>query len=439
MLGDTIFALSSGQLPAGVAVVRISGTAAQAALEALLRHTALPLARRASLRTVYHPKSNDILDTALVLWFPGSKTATGEPLAELHLHGGRAVVAAVLAVLGDLPGLRVAQAGEFTRRAFENGRIDLAQAEGLADLLSAETEGQRRHALQLATGHFSQHIKLWQTGLLRLSAQIEAAIDFSDEDDVPDGVIADVQKAIAALRADMADWIGRPSAERLKDGISVVIAGPPNAGKSTLFNALLQRDAAITSPQPGTTRDMIEASIALGGVAFRLCDTAGLRDAGHDKIEAIGIERAATAIARADMLLWLGTPDTAPNHPSCIRLAAQADILFDDSAWQSNADQCDLAISAHTGLGIADLISLILHRAAAIVPTDGEGAIDARHRMHITDAVAALDGEVGDDAADVLLLAERMRIARHALDCITGAAGTEAMFDALFGKFCIGK
>jgi tRNA modification GTPase len=435
---DSIFALSSGAPPAAIAIVRISGPATSAALTALAGK--LPAPRVARLRTLYDPETGGVLDSALILWFPGPATATGEDLAELHLHGGRAIVRAVLSALARLPGLRPAQAGEFTRRALDNGQIDLAQAEGLADLLSSETEGQRRNALNFVLGHFSRNIAGWQAQILHISAQVEAALDFGDEDDVAKeaDLFSAAQAAAHTVRIDMLRWITAPTAERLQQGLSVVIAGPPNAGKSTLFNALLQRDAAITSPIAGTTRDVIEAAVALDGIAFRLMDTAGLHSGTGDTIEVIGMERAQIALNGADIILWLGDPAAAPVHPGVVKIAAQADRFSGTPSWEALARACDTIISAHSGAGITDLIAHMLERARKLLPAETETSLNARQRGLIAEAVDSLSDDP-DAPNDPLLLAERLRLARAALDRITGKSGTEDMLDALFGRFCIGK
>lgn len=430
---ETIFALSSGALPAGVAVVRVSGPAAGGALAALAG--ALPPPRRAVLRSLSDPADGTLLDRALTLWLPGPASATGEDMAELHLHGGRAVIAAVLAALGRIAGLRPAAPGEFTRRAFLAGRIDLAEADGLADLLAAETESQRRQAMLAATGHVSLQIAAWQARLLALSAQIEAALDFADEGDVvaEDVALSRIAQQSAELHTDMQTWLERPAAERIRDGLSVVIAGPPNAGKSTLINALAQREAAIVSPLAGTTRDIVEVPLALDGIAMRFADTAGLRDTAGDSIEAIGIDRAAQAVGAADILLWLGAAAECPVHPQAIRISAQCDRQAVDPA-------ADLALSAHTGEGMAALHAAIVVKAERLLPVEGEVALHMRQRAALAEAAQWLDLP-GDspEARDVVLLGERLRLARAALDRITGRAGVEDMLDTLFGRFCIGK
>jgi tRNA modification GTPase len=422
-LNDTIYALSSGAPPAAIAVVRISGPRADAALQALAG--ALPEPRTACLAALQH--EGEILDQALIIRFPGPRSATGEDVAELHLHGGRSVVAAVLAALGTMQGLRAAEAGEFTRRAFENGRIDLSEAEGLADLLMAETQSQRRAALALAGGALSRQVEAWQAHLLQLAARVEAALDFSDEPDVePEALPADELRALAA---EIEAFLHRPPVERLRDGVRVVIAGPPNAGKSSLLNALAGREAAITSEIAGTTRDLVEAPTAIGGAPFLLVDTAGLRDSG-DVIESIGVERAQASLAAADLILWLGDPEQVPDPERAILVHAKADIM------PPGADT-DVAVSARTGAGLDALVRLLTERAQALLPAEGEVAINARHRAALADALEWLR-EAGL-ADDPLIAAEALRQARVALDRVTGRAGVEDMLDALFGRFCIGK
>lgn len=426
--------------PAAIAVVRVSGPAAGAALAALAGR--LPAPRRASLADLTDAAGAP-LDRALLLWFPGPATATGEDLAELHLHGGRAVVAAVEAALGALPGLRRAEAGEFTRRAFLNGRIDLAEAEGLADLLAAETESQRVQALGMARGHVSRAVADWQARLLTLMAGAEAELNFADEDDVEvyEGAAQRLVVGMADLAAELDEWLARPAAEVIAEGLSVVIAGPPNAGKSTLINALAQRELAIVSPVAGTTRDVIETPLALDGIAMRFSDTAGIRAESADAIEAIGIERARAAVEAADLLLWLGPPTEAPaDHPRVMLIAAQADRWRGDAAAEAEAARCDLILSAATGEGMERLHSMIVEMARTLLPREGEAALRQRQRAALAEArdwlmIDARSREV----SDLILLAERLRLAATALDRITGRAGVEEMLDTLFARFCIGK
>lgn len=430
--GATIYALSSGAPPAALAIIRISGPDARTALTALAGP--LPVPRKASLRTLRDPGNGEILDHALVLWFPGANTATGEDLAELHLHGGRAVVRAVEAALSALAGLRLAEPGEFTRRAFLNGRMDLAEAEGLSDLLFAETEAQRVAAIRMASGHLSRQVEAWRGEVLRLSALVEAELDFSDEDDVGDDVADHVGEGIAALVAEIDLALARPRAERLRDGVRVVLAGPPNAGKSTLLNALLQREAAIVSDIAGTTRDVIEAPVALGGIPFVLTDTAGLRDEGVEVIESIGIARAQDAIAAADIVLWLGAEGEGPAHPSLWEIEAQIDRVGVSRETKQAARH---RLSARTGLGLEALVADLVENARTLLPASNEVALNARQHRLLGECASALYG--AEAQTDLLLRAEGLRLARHALDQLLGRTHVEDMLDALFGAFCIGK
>lgn len=425
---ETIFALSSGRPPAAIAVVRISGPGAGPALTALAGR--LPPERRATLARL-SDADGLLLDRALVLWSPGPATATGEDVAELHLHGGQAVVTAMMTALSAMPGLRPAEPGEFTRRAFESGRIDLTEAEGLADLLAAETESQRRAALAMAGGALSREVERWRTLLLDLSAALEAALDFADEDDVPDRVLDELAARSHLLAREINRLINAPRAERLRDGVRIVLAGPPNAGKSTLLNALAGRDAAIVTAEAGTTRDVIEVPVALGGVPMLLTDTAGLR-AAAGAVEAIGIARAEARIADADILLWLGDPADCPDHAQALVIHAQADRPDRGRAPAAVA----LAVSAVTGTGMTALIDMLIERAVSLLPRADAIALNRRQAEAARDVAEALGASGGHDP---LILAENFRIARAALDRITGRAGTEDMLDALFSRFCIGK
>ena len=423
---DTIFALSSGAPPAGIAVVRVSGSRARAALESLAQR--VPPPRQASLALLTDPQDGAPLDRALILWLPGPSTVTGEDLVELHCHGGRAVVAAVEAALAAMPGLRRAQAGEFTRRAFLNGRMDLNAVEGLSDLLAAETQQQRRAALMMAEGHFSRRVEGWRRTLLDLSAMAEAALDFSDEDDVPDAAIERrIGTGIAALGEEIGTALAAPSAERLRDGIRVVLAGPPNAGKSTLLNALVGRDAAIVSDIAGTTRDRIEVPAAIGGTAFFFTDTAGLHEGTGDAIEAIGMDRARAALDAADIILWLGDAADLPRADALL-IAAQCD---------RDATRPGLQLSARTGEGMDSLVATLMDRAAQLLPGEGDYALHARQRARVGELLAHVEAARHSD--DLLVIAEELRQARRAIDALTGQAGTEDMLDRLFSGFCIGK
>ena len=427
---DTIFALSSGAPPAAIAIMRISGPAAFDILRGLSGR--VPSARRASVCSLCSPETQEILDQALVLVFPGPDTATGEDLVELHLHGGRAVVRAVENAIGSFPGARRAEAGEFTRRAFVSGRMDLNEAEGLADLLAAETEWQRRAAAKMFGGAFSIAIEEYRQEVLRLSALTEAELDFSDESDVDAQNNNDITYGCAELRQKISQLLASPPAEKLKDGLRVVLAGPPNSGKSTLLNALVGREAAIVSDIAGTTRDMIEVPVAVEAVALVFTDTAGLRDDSADVIERIGIDRSHAAMAQADILLWLGAEGEGPSHANLIEIAAKCDIM---GKGERSADA--ITVSAQTGAGIAELLHIVAARAKTLLPPPDQFAINARQRTYLEDAAIALSA--CGDSADWLIIAENLRQARLALDALTGRAHTEDLLDNIFGKFCVGK
>lgn len=424
----TIFARSTGALPSAIAIVRISGPASAESLITLSGKN-LPPPRTAVVRKLMHPASTVPLDTALILWLPGPDTVTGEDLVELHLHGGRAVVAAVEAALASLPGLQPAEPGAFTRRAFENGRLDLTQVEGLADLLAADTERQRTTALVLAEGGLRRKVQGWQTILLDLAARAEALIDFADESDVSDADLG-LQRDASTLAATLEATLANPPAERLRDGVRIGIAGPPNSGKSTLLNALVGRDAAIASPIAGTTRDVIETPVNLGGVPIVFADMAGLRAQTDDPVEAMGIARAEAAIRQSDVLLWLGDPCEAPAGRHVVRVGAKSDLGKPPGA-------IDVCVSARTGDGIDSLISTIIKEATDCLPAVGGLTLTVAQQGHVRDAAIALDRASAPN--DDVLRAEDLRVALRALDRITGTADTEAMLDTLFGRFCIGK
>jgi tRNA modification GTPase len=393
----------------------------------------VPEARRASLARL-RDAEGALLDKALVLWFPGPNTATGEDLAEFHCHGGRAVIAAVEKALVAIPGLRRAEPGEFTRRAFANGRIDLAEAEGLGDLLAAETELQRAAALTNAGGALSRQVELWRDRALVLSAEVEAVLDFSDEEDAGD-LPECFTWNMDALAGELNDWLARPRSERLGEGFRVVLAGPPNAGKSTLFNALVESEAAITSPIAGTTRDVIERSMAIGGVPFTFVDTAGLRvvegsRAIVDQIEAIGIVRAEAELLRADLVLWLGPEGEGPE--GAWEIAAQA-----DRRGFAPKRAARFTLSAATGEGLAEMKAALVAAARDVLPKPGEAALNARQHARLSEAAEALAG--ARHLSDPLLVAEELRRVRLAFDRLIGRATTEDMLDTLFGRFCIGK
>jgi len=422
---DTIFALSSGRLPAAIAVIRISGALAHAAAERMAGN--LPEPRTAGVRELRHPATGEMLDEALVLRFDRPASATGENIVEFQCHGGRAIVDAVLAALVSIDGLRQAEPGEFTRRAFENGRIDLTEAEGLADLIEAETESQRKAALALAEGGLKRQIAQWREKLVTLSAQAERAIDY-DEDG--EGIDPALLQDSGALADELRDWLSRPRIEPLKDGILVVVAGPPNAGKSSLINAIAGEDRAIVTDIPGTTRDHIEVPLSLGGVPIRLTDTAGLRST-DDRIEAIGVARAGRLIDSADVLVWLGNSSESPRHSRLISVQAKADLGNVDPGSRS------LPVSSLTGEGMLQLLVEIERQARCVLPADDALALNRRQAAHLEEAARALEGAA--ESVDLVFAAENLRVARVAFDRLTGRAGVEDVLDALFGRFCLGK
>ena len=423
----TIFALSSARGKAGVAVVRLSG---QSAGE-ILRNMAgeLPMPRRAALRVLRH--SGDVLDQALVIWIPGPDSFTGEDVAELHLHGSIATVSAVLAVLGSMPDCVIAEPGEFTRRALENERLDLAQVEGLSDLVEAETEAQRRQAFRVFSGALGQKASNWRTDLIRAAALLEATIDFADED-VPVDVTPEVLALMTRVQTDLrAETAGVAIAERIRDGFEVAIVGPPNVGKSTLLNALAGRDAAITSDVAGTTRDVIEVRMSLRGLPVTVLDTAGLR-VSEDAVESIGIERAIARAEQADLRVIL--LDRAEATP--VIVPVKGDIIVVAKADLTGGD-----ISALTGEGLDDLVETL----AATLEKQASGAgvaIRERHRISMRRAIEALDTaqdqlETAPELAE--LIAEELRNAIRALDSLVGHVDIEHILDDIFSSFCIGK
>lgn len=424
-LQDTIFALSSGRPPAAISVIRVSGPNAHAAGERIAG--SLPGARTAAVRELRNPSSGELIDEALVLLFDSPASSTAEDIIEFQCHGGRAIVDALLAALGSIDGLRQAEPGEFTRRAFENGRIDLTEAEGLADLIEAETESQRKAALALAEGGLRKQISIWQERLLALSARAERAIDYDEEDDALDRSLL---HDCGALADELAEWLDRPRSELLKDGVRVVLAGPPNAGKSSLINAIVGEERAIVTAMPGTTRDYIEVPLSLGGVPVRLTDTAGLREA-RDEVEAIGVVRAGQLVESADILLWLGEPTDAPDHRRLIKVRSKADLP------EHRRSEGEISVSSLTGEGLSPLIRRIEQEARAILPGEDALTLNRRQAMHVAEAAEALDAAT--NASDLVLIAEDIRLARAAFDRLTGRAGIEDVLDALFSRFCLGK
>jgi tRNA modification GTPase len=421
---ETIVALSSGRPPAAIAIVRTSGPAAFLAAKRIAGH--LPEPRHAGWRRLKDPRDGSLIDEALVLLFEAPNSSTGENIVEYQCHGGRATVDAVVDVLLAEPGVRLAQPGEFTRRALANGRIDLTEAEGLSDLLMAETELQRRSAMARAGGALRRQLDGWRDRLLELSALAEVAIDYSDEEE--GAVEADLTPAINLLAESIGRLTDAPRIEPLRDGVRVVVSGPPNAGKSSLVNALAQSEKAIVTHIAGTTRDVIEVPIAIKGVPFVLVDTAGLRDS-DDVVEAIGIDRARREAKEADILLWLeGPSDDAPAHEHLIRVAPKADL---------GGGEAGLPVSSVTGQGLSELTHCLVDHAQSLLPKGDDLALDRRQHDLLAEAQQAMARAAL--LADPVLIAEELRNARTAIDRISGRAGVEELLDALFGRFCLGK
>jgi tRNA modification GTPase len=485
---DTIFALSSGRPPAAIAVIRISGPRAGAALEALAGH--IPKPRQAALAIVRDAAGVEV-DQALVLWFPGPNSETGEDTAELQLHGGRAVIVAVLASLGQIEGLRPAAAGEFTRRAFENGKLDLTAVEGLADLVMAETQAQRAQALRQLRGLLGNRAEDWRQRLIAALALIEARIDFSDEGDVRNSAQGDLLSPALAKVRDLADEIRAVLAdgnrgERLRDGMAVAIAGPPNAGKSTLLNRLARREAAIVSPFAGTTRDVIEVHLELDGYPVTLLDTAGIHDT-DDPVEMEGVRRARERAAEADLVLWLvdaseSSPPSPPANPGqmiwILRTKADLSGERNESTSNNNESESDnrslfsinppvitpsrqsneeqfiyneysyisretpvLAISAMTGAGIGALTTALVAQAQQCLGSTEPALVTReRHRAALRATVEALERAMsGRLRTQDDLLAEELHVAARALGKLTGRVDVEDVLDVIFRDFCVGK
>lgn len=437
---DTIYALATPPGRSGVAVVRISGPDARAALAALTAR-AVPPPRVATLRRLVG-KDELPIDDALMLWFPAPHSFTGEDVAELHLHGGPAVIAAALAALSAQQGLRLAEPGEFTRRAFDHDKLDLAQVEGIADLIAAETEMQRRQALRQAEGEMSRRLETWRTGLARVLARLEAYIDFPDED-LPQQLLS----SIAAEIGELADTLGRElaghAAERLRDGLTIAILGAPNVGKSSIINKLSQREAAIVSHVAGTTRDVIEVRMDVAGYPVTLADTAGLR-ATADEIEAEGVRRALGRAEHADLKLlvfdggaWPAIdPETAKLiDDQAICVVNKADLLREPEPVAIEG-RAALKLSCKTGLGLDALVAEIADRAKGAM-SGGEILTRARHRAAVEEAKAALDR--AQAAGQLELKAEDLRLAVRAIGRIAGRVDVEEVLDLIFKEFCIGK
>jgi tRNA modification GTPase len=496
---DTIFALSSGRPPAAIAVVRISGPRAGAALEKLIGR--IPEPRRAALARVKNPINAEVLDEALALWFPAANSEIGEDSAELQLHGGRAVIAGVLDALGTIDGLRPAEPGEFTRRAFENGKLDLTAVEGLADFIHAETQAQRRQAFRQMKGLLGDRAESWRKRLIEALALVEARIDFPDEGDVPEDLVGPALKIAQGLRDEIGEALANATrGERLRDGLVVAIAGPPNAGKSTLLNRIARREAAIVSPTAGTTRDVIEVHLDLDGYPVTLLDTAGIRDS-DDPVEQEGVRRARERAAGADLVLWVvdaiapepvavsaeGGASVVGRGRSAAGTRPMADTVSSEPVdsppvWvvRNKADLLDstgapsqtgnspvgtsgpqtpqpdrnehefisigmnseniFTLSATDGKGVNSLLERLAEFASQYFGSEPALVSRERHRRALSTTLAALDralteGPAGGDD----IVAEELRFAATALGRLTGRIDVEDILDVIFADFCIGK
>ncbi|XP_067168800.1 tRNA modification GTPase GTPBP3, mitochondrial [Apteryx mantelli] len=464
--GDTIFAMSSGHGKCGVAVIRASGPGCRAAVQSLTGRPEPPPPRVLALRRIRDPATAEPLDRGLVAWFPGPRSFTGEDCCELHVHGGPAVVSGVLQALGRLPGLRPAEPGEFARRAFHNGKLDLTAVEGLGDLIQAETEAQRRQALRQMEGELGRLYQRWSETLTQALAHLEAYIDFSEDDSVEEEVLSQVAAAVQALEQEVGAHLrdGRRG-ELLRGGVRVVIAGPPNVGKSSLLNLLARRPAAIVSPVAGTTRDVVELSLNVGGYPVVLSDTAGLR-ATADPVEREGVSRARERLQHADLVLAvldagavpaepgglgeaLGAvlPPAAAAPPPCVLVLNKADLVQDGGgALQTACARGGLPpaalLSCKTGEGLAGLLELLRRQLERLCgdPLAGSPSLtQSRHGHHLRACRAALARYGPAAGADLALAAEQLRLARRHLGRITGHVGAEDILDIIFRDFCVGK
>jgi len=442
MTDDTIYALSSGRLPAAIAVVRISGSKARVGLETF--GVKVPPHRHVVRAKLLDPDSRETIDDALALWFQAPRSETGEDTVELHLHGGRAVLAKVFAVLGNIPGFRLAEAGEFTKRAVLNGKLDLSNAEGLGDLVSADTEAQRRQAMKQYQGALSKKVEAWRAQLIEAMALVEANLDFADEADVPENLIAPAaaigQAMLSEIELALSD---ARRGERLREGFFIALIGAPNAGKSTLLNTLAQREVAIVSEIPGTTRDVVEVALDLNGVPVVLVDTAGIRDT-NDPIEKEGVKRAKARAEDADLVLMLIGPEDGAtfsvarrDRPTWI-VQTKSDLLDPDSV-QTLIDHEALSVSAKTGAGIDELLTRLSKEAERFA---GEPALVTRERQRLSlrEAAERISSSLAlTKAGEEELFAEELRLAARALGRITGRVDIEDVLDRIFSSFCIGK
>jgi len=438
---QTIFALSSGRPPSAIAIVRISGPQAGAALGSLAGK--MPAPRRAT-RVLMRDRNQQAIDDAVVLWFPGPASATGEDVAEFHVHGGRAVLASLFAALSAFAGVRAAEPGEFTRRAFENGKLDLTEAEGLDDLVHADTDRQRRQALRQLQGLLGDKARDWRAEIIGASALIEAGIDFSDEWDVPLELIAPARAKIEKLLGEIEEVLAAQGrSERLREGLVVAIAGPPNVGKSTLMNALARREVAIVSPHAGTTRDVIEVHLDLEGYPVTMIDTAGIRET-DDPVEQEGVRRARARAAEADLVLWLvdGQQEKNPQRGAAPVWMVRNKIDLDPATagWPQGQDTADYRISASRGEGLGELIAALVGFAQDFFGPGVDALIGReRQRKLLQQTVASLQRSIAVMGEGEELAAEDLRMAAYSLGRLLGRVDVEDILDVIFREFCIGK
>src|SRR4051794_5713658 len=439
---QTIFALSSGRPPSAISVVRVSGAHAGTILHALAGAIPPP---RVAKRALIRDGNQQPIDDAVVLWFPGPKSATGEDVAEFHVHGGRGVLAALFAALSSFQNTRAADPGEFTRRAFENGKLDLTEAEGLDDLIHADTDRQRRQALRQLKGMLGDRARSWRKQIIEASALVEAGIDFSDEGDVPAEMMAPALAKIQALHFEITEALAaQGQSERLRDGLVVAIAGPPNVGKSTLMNRLARREVAIVSPHAGTTRDVIEVQLDLDGYPVTVIDTAGMRES-DDPVEQEGVRRARARAAEADVVLWLvedQSNDHAVEGAAPVWLVRNKIDLIALSGHAAGMRQTSgtprFEISASRGDGLRELVAALVDYAGHVLGT-GEGALISRERQRtlLRETAASLQRSMAGKEEE--LIAEDLRAAAHSLGRLLGRVDVEDVLDKIFRDFCIGK
>lgn len=436
---QTIFALSSGRLPSAIAVVRVSGPESGTALRSLAGKMPAP---RMATRILLRDANQQPIDDAVALWFPGPASATGEDVAEVHVHGGRAVLAALFAALSAFENIRAAEPGEFTRRAFENGKLDLTEAEGLDDLIHADTDRQRRQALRQLKGVLGDRARDWRAQIIEASALIEAGIDFSDEGDVPAELIAPALAKIRILLGEIEQVLAAQGrSERLREGLVVAIAGPPNVGKSTLMNALARREVAIVSPYAGTTRDVIEVQLDLDGYPVTVIDTAGIRES-RDPIEQEGVRRARARAAEADLVLWLSDPqhEENPQQGGVPVWAVRNKIDLDAGGAGQGQGALEFGISASRGDGVGELITALVWFAQNYFGSVEGGLIGReRQRKLLQQAAVSLRRSVVVISQGEELAAEELRTAAYSLGRLLGRVDVEDILDVVFRDFCIGK